>query len=167
YVLLNKGLKVKKNASLVSGGKGVTFFLTASNLEEAKDLNPLKVESNDKPTDVSRVKLSAPTDQNDPYRGILMFQDMRVQGEKKSSPGDWGGKIELKKEKGNVGQTLELNGLIHAPSISLEIGDGGEFISDRLLFVVRKVKIGKNAEMKLNPTTLPDGTPFRRVTLIR
>ena len=183
YILKDKGIVVKKKASLV--GDNITFFLTASKGVVDKKFSPLRIEAEDSTddefTDDFRVSLSAPTIANSAdYAGILMFQDMSIEGKKKKSPGDWGGKLQLrtkqKKDFKDCGtkalkdcQTLKLEGLVHIPGMHLVVGKTAGFVGDRTLFVARTVKLEDDASMTLNASsaTWPDGTPFRRVTLIR
>jgi hypothetical protein len=183
YILKDKGIVVKKKASLV--GDKVTFFLTASKGVADKKFSPLRLEAEDSKdeewTEDFKVSLSAPTiaDSAD-YAGILMFQDMSILGKKKNSPGDWGGKLQLRTKKPkdfkDCGtkdlkdcQTLKLEGLVHIPGMGLVVGKTAGFVGERTLFVARSIKLEDDASMTLNAstTTWPDGTPFRRVTLLR
>lgn len=191
YVLKDRGLKIKEKSVL--RGEKVTFFLTATS-GRTKSFSPLiiKDDNDDELDDGFSVRLISPvlgdvlpnTPVGAPpnaYAGVLMFQDMRVEGRKKKDAGDWGGKLQIKRQKTakNVSdcggktdklcQTLELQGLVHIPGMSVVVGKKAGLDADRTVIVARRLQLEDEAWLKLNTSTtsMPNGTPFRRVTLIR
>ncbi|MEN9316447.1 MAG: hypothetical protein RIS35_2840 [Pseudomonadota bacterium] len=182
YVLRDNGIVVKKKSSLV--GDKITFFLTLTSGSTTRSFSPLRLgdanAKDDEWTEDFRVSLTAPTagDVTD-YPGILMFLDTAVEGQRKKSPGDWGGKLQLRTSGGKITdcgtkavsgcQTLKLEGLVHIPGMALAVGKKAQFVGESTLFITRSVLLEEESSLTLKASnTVWNGvTPLRRVTLIR
>ncbi len=125
-------------------GYEVTFFLTDS---PSYPFAPMSIQSSTSPT------LAAPTDPDDPYYGILFYQDPAA-----------GTEDDIHRFESN--SVLTLSGTIYFPTQTLRVESSTVINADYLIIVTRRFVGDSNSVINIGTTFPAGGSVIKRVALV-
>jgi hypothetical protein len=141
YILNGGGLSVTGNSTI--RGSGVTFYNTAQGSHTYGAVNI---------AGGTLGFLLAPA--SGPMEGMLFFQDRTITATKSSRDNVIAG-----------GSGLGLEGIFYFPTTNLSFSGGGSYSVNYTVFVASTLTLGGNSVLSANYSSLPDGTPVKKVSL--